>query len=668
MSGAREAGAPVRLSFMARALALLGATGLSLGFALGIAITRLSVTRYFKENFLPTGDRHKLLLCMLGGAGLATLVGLGYRLVRRRRRESSAKLLHAARRLAPLSLVGFLALLFRCEVWKGHDLAFLAFVMAFGLAAHASFVSALRAGAFAWEVRLYARLFRVRETVRYALPRFYRALPFTLVLIGVVGYAVYFGYYTYCFYYSLRSGYDLGIYDSLLWNMLHGGSFYKTPPWVGPGRSHFGNHAEFFAYALLPFYAIRQNGGTLVLIQSAFLGAAAIPLYKLARKYVDRWPAAILALSYLFYPALHGENLFEFHFLPFGPFLLWWAWYFLECRRDRWAALFVLLTLSCREDVSSWVAVLGAYFLFTGRRPKAGLLLAVVGSVWCFGLKFVAMPLVGGGESFTDIYKDLLPQGSHSFGGVIRTLLANPAYTMSTLAETPKLIYMLQILVPLAFLPLRRPIWLVLAIPGFFFSVLSTRYEPLISIHFQYSAHWIAFFFPGVAIALDWMGRKPAAQDGPLARVTHRRRAALFAMVCMALPMSYQYGAILQQTNAYGGIIKFKFGVDAEGRKRNQAATRLVKQLPPRAKVSGSGFTTPFISNRPDAYNITLGIFDAEYLFFPSESSDFIVDERSTIKGLLDSGEFGVVDIEPPFALAKRGHPTDRNAELTRRW
>jgi len=139
-------------------------------------------------------------------------------------------------------------------------------------------------------------------------------------------------------------------------------------------------------------------------------------------------------------------------------------------------------------------------------------------------------------------------------------------------------------------------------------------------------------------------------------------------MVCMALPVSYQYGAIFQQTNSYGGPIKYTFGVDADGRRRHQAAERLVRQLPPRAKVSASGFTTPYISNRPDAYNMTLGIFDAEYIFFPSEAGDFIVDEKATVTRLLQSGEFGVVAVEPPFALAKRGHPTDKNAALVARW
>ncbi|HEY5284589.1 MAG TPA: DUF2079 domain-containing protein [Polyangia bacterium] len=657
-----------RLSYSVRALGLLLAGGVSLGFALGIAILPLSIMRYFQQNLLPVHFRHILLACMIGGGAVAVLAGGLYLFINVAQPKVAARLYHVARRLSPLYLVGFPSLLFRCETWKGHDLPFLILVVLFGLAAWSAVTTSLRAGPFVWEERLWSRVRLLREGFSLALPRLSASLPFWLVLAGAIYYVSYFGYYTYCFYYSLRSGYDLGIYDSLLWNMLHGGSFFKTPPWEGPGRSHFGNHAEFVAYLFLPFYAIRQNAGTLMLIQSAVLGFAAIPLYKLARRHIDRWPACLLALTYLLYPALHGENLFEFHFLPFGPFMLWWAWYFLDARRDRWGAVFVVLTLACREDVSAWVAVLGVYFLLTGRRPRAGLLLAVIGTLYCCTLKFIAMPHVGGGESFIGIYKDLVPQGGKGFGSVVMTVLANPAFTMSTLAEMDKLIYMLQILVPLAFLPFRRPIWLVLAIPGIFFTVLSTHYGALVSINFQYSAHWIAFFFPGVALGLDWMQKQTAATGEPgLAAI--KRRAALVTMIAMTLPLSYQFGALFQQTNSWGGPIKYTFGVDAEGRRRHQAAVQLVRHLPPRAKVSGSGFTTPFVSNRPDAYNMTISNeADADYLIFPSEAGDFIGNERETLTRVLRNGDFGVVVVEPPFALAKRGYETGGNAALMARW
>jgi uncharacterized membrane protein len=652
------------LSLLAKSLGLLCAGGASLGFTLGIALTRSPVTRYFESNQLPAPARHMLLVVMMGCAAAMAMTGAGYVAMHVDQLYAARRLHHAARRLAPCYLIGFLSLLFRWEVWRGHDLPFLTLVALFGLATWAAVMSAMRAGPFVWEEWLGSRWHRICKGIDARFPRLLPALPLVLVAAGAVGYTCYFGYYSYCYYYSLRSGYDLGIYDSLTWNMLHRGSFFKAPPWAGPGKSHFGNHSEFIAYALLPIYAIRQNAGTLLLIQAALLGLAAIPLYKLARRHVDPWPACILALSYLLYPALHGENLFEFHFLVLAPFLLWWAWYFLESRRDGWAALFILLTLSVREDVSSWVAILGAYFLLSGRRPKAGLIVGVVGALYCFIIKFVAMPYVGGGESFTDIYKDLIPPGGKGFGSVVSTLLGNPGFAMSTLAESSKLIYMLQILLPLAFLPFRRPIVLVLCIPGFFFTVLSTHYGPLVSIYYQYSTHWIAFLFPSAALGLEWLNARTAAEprcDG--ARVKPQR-AALVALLGLAVSVSYQYGAIFQQHNSWGGPIPFVFGVDAKGKARHQAAERLTRVLPRRAKVSGSAFVTPYLSNRPDAYNMTLGIFDAEYVFFPSEPSDFIVDERATITRLLESGEFGVVAIEPPFALAKRGHAKDLNAKL----
>lgn len=650
------------LASSARSLGRLGVGGISLGFALAIAITPGSITRYFDNNELPLHARHVLLACMLGCAVASVLVGAAY-LALNAHAGAVCRLSHATRRMAPLYLVGFLALLFRWEAWRGHDLPFLALVGAFGLSGWTAVMSALRAGPFTWEERMVFRLRRVRERIDVRFPRLLPSLPAALVVAGAVGYACYFGYYTYCFYYSLRSSYDLGIYDSLVWNMLHGGSFFKAPPWSGPGRCHFGNHAEFFAYAILPLYALRQNAGTLLLIQSAVLGAAAIPLYKLARKHIDRWPACVLALSYLLYPALHGANLYEFHFLLFGPFLLWWAWYFLESRRNGWAALFVLLTLAVREDVSAWVAVLGAYFLLSGRRPKAGLLIAIVGTLWCFTLKFFLMPRIGGGESFTDMFKNLIPPGGRGFGSVVLTVLGNPAFTMSTLAEPTKLIYLLQILLPLAFIPFRRPIGLLLCIPGFFFTALSTQYGPLISISYQYGAHWIAVLFPGVALGLEWLN----ARDATLNPTIRPQRATLVALLCLAVPISYQYGAVLQQHNAWGGPIKYVFGIDAQGKSRHQGAERLARLLPKRAKVSASGFVTPYISNRPDAYNMTLGIFDAQYIFFPSEPADFIADERATVTRLLQSGEFGVVAIEPPFALAKRGYSQDLNAKLIAR-
>ena len=61
-----------------------------------------------------------------------------------------------------------------------------------------------------------------------------------------------------------------------------------------------------------------------------------------------------------------------------------------------------------------------------------------------------------GAWGFQDAYKDLLPQGARNFGGIIATMISNPIYTIGTLLTAEKLRYALQILLPVALLPVRR--------------------------------------------------------------------------------------------------------------------------------------------------------------------------------------------------------------------
>ena len=140
---ARESEFQSRLSFTVRALGLLCAGGVSLGFALGVAAMRLPVTRYFLDNKLAAEVRQRLLVFILGGGIVAALVGASYLFANFAEPGVASRLYHAARRLAPLYLVGFLTVLFRVEVWKGHDLSFLTLVAIFGLAASVAVKAAL---------------------------------------------------------------------------------------------------------------------------------------------------------------------------------------------------------------------------------------------------------------------------------------------------------------------------------------------------------------------------------------------------------------------------------------------------------------------------------------------------------------------------------------------
>lgn len=94
----------------------------------------------------------------------------------------------------------------------------------------------------------------------------------------------------------------------------------------------------------------------------------------------------------------------------------------------------------------------------------------------------------------------------------------------------------------------------------------------------------------------------------------------------------------------------------------------VLAKIPEDAKVSASVFVTPQISSREYAYQLTIGVFDADYLVFPSERRELSSGEQPLLSGLFSSGKFGVVAIHPPFALAKRGQAIDKNPEILSRW
>ena len=174
---------------------------------------------------------------------------------------------------------------------------------------------------------------------------------------------------------------------------------------------------------------------------------------------------------------MHGSNLYDFHYLPFAPLFLWTTLALLEARRDRWAAVAIVLTLANREDMSALLIVVGLFLLLTGERPRAGLIVAAIGAVYFVVVKFIVMPhFLGGATAYVHQYKDLVPEGENGFGGVLKTVLGNPGYTATTMLEKDKILYLLQIMAPLAFFPWRRPIGLLCSLPGFFFTMLATQY------------------------------------------------------------------------------------------------------------------------------------------------------------------------------------------------
>lgn len=572
-------------------------------------------------------------------------------------------------RCAPLILLAFLPTLFNWRLWVDRDMPHLFYVL--GVVALAKWLVRqsllaphLADSGIRWCTQLSSHahaVFNEAASMARALPRW---LPLIVVCAACAWYTVFFSYYTVVHHRNaLSSSLDLGLEDNLVWNVLHRAPLlFKSSPLAGPNASHLGFHATWFSFVIAPFYALRPNAETLLIIQALLFGCAAIPLYLFGQRLINRWLACLVALAYVLYPGLHGSNLYDFHYLPLGPFFLWFTLYFADRRNWVLMALFALLSLSVREDVAAGLAGLGGIILLTGRRPVAGMVLLIMGGAYFMIMKGVVMHrAMGGGDSFVHQYKLLIPEDDNSFVGVVKTIISNPIFTLETLLERPKLIYLLQIMLPLAFVPLLRPIGLWASLVGFVFTLLSTKYPPQIMISFQYTAYWTAQLFPATLFVLRWM-KHTASTNGRTGFAWHWSWISALALGTLAT--SYQYGALLQHNTTWGGFGPYHFGTDEGDLKRRADLRPLLKLIPPKAKVVACENVVPQLSNRADAYTLRLSIYDAEYILFHLPAPQF---ERENVLEALQSKRYGVVKESGEYVLAQRGYSTQDNLRIISR-
>ncbi len=650
------------LSTLARGSALILGAGASLGLATWELVFSDRLVTYIASNEIEPFARKLLLL--FAGVGIALpLIGIAIYLWTRRARclDAARRIESLAWKISPLCLAIVIPILFRWQIWKGRDIQFLAIAAITAFAAQKLFYRSL----------VEPPLFRTtsgpiasaRQRTADALDRWKTWLPWVLVIGLFFFYASYFSFYTLRNHWNLgTSAYDMGIEDNVVFNAMRG-KLLKASPIFGPEGTHLGHHATFFAYLLVPIYAIAPRAETLLIVQATLIGAAVIPLFLFARNRLGAYQAVSIAAMYVFYAPLHGGNLYDFHYPPLGIGFVFWLAYLVDIGKYRWAIIPLVLSLSVREDIALSVCVLGAYFLLSNVRPRAGLALTLIGIGYFLIMKMGVMPYFRDGKStFVWYYEKLVPEGGPGgFGGVLATIFGNPGYTVGTLLEAEKVKYFLQVMVPFVFLPFRRPIGLVFALPGLLMTLLATR-SALYNIGFQYTTHWALEMFLATVVVLTMIKEPTQPKDQ---RGETRLRSWLMALALAMAATSYQHGAILQHNTARGGFSAFKFERTEKDIERYEQLRSLCALIPPEAKVGGTEKTLSHVSNRPDAYTIRyLGVQDAEYILFQTSIGGADVEH---IHPAISDGTFGVVEVAGDFVLAKRGHSTEGNAEALKR-
>lgn len=604
---------PNDLPRLALSLAALALVGFSLVLTCQMVWLNLSQRTDFAErNTLGLEGRLSLLLSL--GAGLALPAALGFGFVARRSVERATPVLERlAWRLSPLAALFMVPPLFLSQVARDKPLYYLIALSAVGLLFSALLRHAFSLGAPAWLAAAWQRVRRV--PLVQALLSVPPAAPLLLLLLLAA----------LCAFLLVQQGLShhrliqdtpgfLAVPDNVLSNLRHG-RFFKAPVLFGtstPGN-YLTVHAEYGALLFAPLYGLRPGAETLIWLNAALAALAVVPLYLLAAHRSSRGLAVWLGAAYLLTAPLHGALVVGFSWLHAVTLFSFTLYYAVETGR-RWligASLLLLLSISELGPLNVFAYGL---MLIAGRR-KARLGLA---------LSALAVPLIA--LNLWLLARGARPDETPELTKTILSLFRNPAYFVWDLARFRCVTVILHALAPLCLLPLFELACWPLLLPGLLITSATTLYWPNSPEGFAGSLVWL----PGVYLALVVaLSKRRALGRGPLV-------ATVLALTLTVLSHSYNYGGLLR-ADGFGGAAPETVRRTPWGDSRFAALRKVTQAIPPLASVATTPYLVSFVSNRPDACELSLGCGHPDYLLLSTRE---LSSARQQLKELFQTRQY----------------------------
>jgi uncharacterized membrane protein len=435
------------------------------------------------------------------------------------------------------------------------------------------------------------------------LARLRAVAPWVIVGGLFAAYGLWFSRLSINNHHALQTGiFDLAIYDNIFYHSSHGNFLGCS---FSPTGSHIQGHFDPILALLSPLYLIYPRAELILVLQAFWCGAGVVPAYLLGRHHVgSAWAGVTLAAAWVFYPALHGANLYDFHSLTLLAMPMLWLLYFLTTGRLR--AYFILLpfVLLIREDASLLLCFVGFAAVLTRdpRLVRAGWITIGVAALYFILIKTLIMggadPL-GGKYGFGWYYGDMSP-GGKGLGYILLSLLTNPTFAIDFALREAKVIFLLQLLLPLAFLPLFGKPWRFAAVFGLFYILLASR-RPVFSIHFQYSVVLFPVLFALTPIALRRLRDSDLAERiglAPAQLVT----VLLACVLASSLLMSWKFGGAVPNTSFRAGWARIPHTLTQEQKERYREFRKLIDQIPADASVTATNRMAPHVSNRTEVW------------------------------------------------------------------
>lgn len=400
-----------------------------------------------------------------------------------------------------------------------------------------------------------------------------------IVFVGLVCCMKYRNYFTSC--------YDFGIFSQAFYYLKETGLPLSTCERDGL-LSHFAVHFSPVLYLLVPVYIIFPHPETLLVAQAVVVASGVIPTLLICRKKgLSNAQSLAAAVCYLALPCFAGGSFYYFHENCFLAPLAMWLIYFCETENSVLSVVSAVLMLSVKEDAAVYAAVIALYFAVCKKGWKCCLVIFVVAVVYFLAVThFLASSGLG---VMTWRYKNYMYDDSGSLLTIFKSVAVNPVFTIAQCFTTEKLLFILQMLLPLGLLPicLKHPKELVLLIP-FVLVNLMTNYGYQYNIGYQY-----AFGSGSILVYLAIVNSRNFRVRGKMWLI-----AACSAVIIFVGTFSHQLDTITNYPN------------NSERRAEIGYALSLV---PDDASVAVSTFFLPNLSQRDEIYELETTKQTAEY-------------------------------------------------------
>ncbi len=365
-------------------------------------------------------------------------------------------------------------------------------------------------------------------------------------------------------------GPDLGIFDQVFWNTIHGRVLESTMSLAqGQPHSYLADHFSPVYLLLVPAYALVPRPETLLVIQTLFL--------------------------YFLYLPVAFINLFDFHELALAVLPLGFAIYFLEKGRLGWFLVSLVSTFLIKEELPLVGVGFGAYILLSRRDWRLGLGV-LAGSLALFlAVVRVVIPAFGGGsyEYFARRLNYRYAELGTTPQEIIKTVFAHPSRLAQILFQPQKLKFVVGIFGPVLGLTAFSGFAAVLVLPTLAILLLS-NYGPQYAFTSHYSAPLIALVI-GTSI-LGFARLRPSLR--PFAAAGVLASSLVFSFLFGNLPYSRHFDPRMFEPEA-----------------RYTAFVANLDRIPPEASVAAENHLTPHLSQRRFIYDIEFeGANDAQYL------------------------------------------------------